>query len=76
MQSRIFQPFFTLKESGTGLGLPLAKKIAILHGGNLVLDHSSPSGTTFAVVLPVEAHVPVPPAGDSTGRDKALAFRH
>ncbi len=80
IQSRVFQPFFTSKETGTGLGLPLAKKIAIVHGGNLVLEHSSGSGTTFVVLLPAEipasagaresaSHVPAT-------RDKSPAFRH
>ena len=50
--TRIFHPFHTSKEQGTGLGLPLAKKIAILHGGNLTLEHSSAAGTTFSLTLP------------------------
>ena len=76
MQSRVFQPFFTLKDKGTGLGLPLAKKIAIVHGGNLILDHSSPAGTAFTVILPVETTTSPHPAAVTPRRAQALAFRH
>jgi signal transduction histidine kinase len=60
-QDRIFQPFFTSKDTGTGLGLPLAKKICIIHGGNLTLDHSGPTGTRFTVTLPLEPASPLLP---------------
>jgi signal transduction histidine kinase len=52
-QSRIFHPFFTTKDAGTGLGLALARKIAVTHGGSLVLQHSSKAGSTFLVTLPM-----------------------
>ena len=48
----IFQPFFSTKEEGTGLGLPIAKSIFEEHGGWLHL-HSAPGrGATFVAVLP------------------------
>jgi signal transduction histidine kinase len=50
---KIFIPFFTTKASGTGLGLAMVHKIITAHGGNLVLAHSEPSYTVFAVSLPV-----------------------
>jgi len=53
-RAHIFRPFFTSKETGTGLGLPLAKKIAAFHGGNLTLERSGPEGSIFVVSLPVE----------------------
>ena len=46
-----------INPSVTGLGLPLAKKICIVHGGNLVLEHTGPTGSRFAVTLPLEAAV-------------------
>ncbi len=52
-QGRIFHPFHTSKDQGTGLGLPLAKKIAVLHGGNLTLESTSPAGATFILILPL-----------------------
>jgi signal transduction histidine kinase len=48
------RPFYTTKASGTGLGLPLAAKIARLHQGELKLGPRSPRGLTVTVRLPVE----------------------
>jgi signal transduction histidine kinase len=53
VQSRIFEPFFTTKEQGTGLGLCIAAQIMARNDGSLVLESSSPAGTTFAVWAPV-----------------------
>jgi signal transduction histidine kinase len=50
-RERIFEPFFTTKEKGTGLGLPLARKIVRAHGGELRLE-SAPGQTTFLLTLP------------------------
>jgi signal transduction histidine kinase len=50
----IFEPFFTTREKGTGLGLPLARKIARAHGGELRLDTAS-AHTTFELTLPLPA---------------------
>lgn len=49
----IFKPFFSTKSLGTGIGLPVAQRIARLYRGDLTVEHSSPAGTTFLVVLPV-----------------------
>lgn len=49
----IFKPFFSTKSLGTGIGLPVAQRIARLYRGDLTVEHSSPEGTTFLVVLPV-----------------------
>ncbi|MCE9669324.1 HAMP domain-containing histidine kinase [Myxococcus stipitatus] len=54
---RIFEPFFTTREKGTGLGLPLARKIARAHGGELHLT-SAPGDTTFTLTLPVGGVTP------------------
>ncbi len=53
MQERIFEPFFTTREKGTGLGLPLARKIAQAHGGELTLE-SAPGKTRFTLSLPLQ----------------------
>jgi signal transduction histidine kinase len=51
---RIFEPFFSTKDGGTGLGLALTQQIVVEHGGKLHVE-SSASGTTFVVELPVAA---------------------
>jgi signal transduction histidine kinase len=54
IQSKIFEPFFSSgKENGTGLGLSVAQKIILDHGGELSLESSSPKGTVFRIVLPL-----------------------
>lgn len=53
-RGKIFAPFFSGSPSGSGLGLPLAKKIVTLHGGRLEFESDS-SGTTFILTLPVYA---------------------
>ena len=51
-QGAIFQPFFTSKENGTGIGLSLARQIALGHGGMLALDPDPPDGrTVFRLTL-------------------------
>jgi signal transduction histidine kinase len=51
-RERIFEPFFTTREKGTGLGLPLSRKIARAHGGELRLV-CAPGATAFELTLPV-----------------------
>jgi PAS domain S-box-containing protein len=51
---RLFEPLFTTKPNGTGLGLPVSQQIVLRHGGQISVS-SSPSGTTFRVTLPVAA---------------------
>jgi two-component system nitrogen regulation sensor histidine kinase NtrY len=54
-RDRIFEPYVTYKATGTGLGLAIARKIAIEHGGDLVLapDRASTGGARFVVLLPL-----------------------
>jgi nitrogen fixation/metabolism regulation signal transduction histidine kinase len=47
---RIFVPFFSTKESGTGIGLSLSRQIIIMHKGTLEVD-SMPGKTTFEILL-------------------------
>lgn len=49
---KVFQPFFTSKETGTGLGLAVARKIVLCHGGYLSIESSTPGGTVFLLRLP------------------------
>ncbi|MFQ5949558.1 MAG: ATP-binding protein [Nitrospiria bacterium] len=50
---KIFLPFFTTKEKGTGLGLALVHKIILSHGGHLSVASVEGKGTTFRVSLPL-----------------------
>jgi signal transduction histidine kinase len=52
VEKRLFDPFFSTKESGTGLGLPIAARIVERHGGMLQYQTWPGHGTTFGVVLP------------------------
>jgi len=51
-RERLFRPFFTTKERGTGLGLALAKKVADAHGGTLALEDRPGGGTVARLSLP------------------------
>ncbi|MBI5444755.1 MAG: PAS domain-containing protein [Deltaproteobacteria bacterium] len=50
---RIFQPFFTTKQNGSGLGVPGAQKIVDAHGGILDVRSEVGRGTTFILLLPI-----------------------
>lgn len=52
MLGRIFLPFVTTKEGGTGLGLPMTRKILDLHDGWITVQSEIGKGTTFRVFLP------------------------
>ena len=51
--TRIFNPFFTTRPGGTGLGLPAVRRIARAHGGRVEVSSSPGKGSTFAIHLPL-----------------------
>jgi PAS domain S-box-containing protein len=53
MADKIFLPFFTTKDKGTGFGLSLVQKIIVSHGGSISVD-SSDKGATFRIKLPLK----------------------
>ena len=50
--SSIFTPFYTTKENGTGLGLPIANRIITNHGGKIQIVNKPGHGVEFKVILP------------------------
>jgi len=52
-RGRLFTPFFTTKDGGTGLGLPISLRIVEEHGGAVEIQSEAGQGTTFRVLLPL-----------------------
>ena len=61
--SRIFEPFYTTKASGTGLGLSTAHSIVRAHGGHLRVSSSAEAGTEFTIEIPHEEEAGVARTG-------------
>jgi signal transduction histidine kinase len=53
---RIFQAYYSTKKGGTGLGLPMAKRIAEEHGGQLSVQSEQGKGSKFTLRLPLKPH--------------------
>ncbi len=51
---QVFEPFFTSKANGVGLGLSVCRTIVNAHGGKLWAEHNSDRGATFRLLLPVK----------------------
>lgn len=60
VKSRAFEPFFTTKAKGTGLGLPICRRIVETHGGQVTLESAIGRGTTVVVDFPRSPTVPLP----------------
>lgn len=58
--AHIFEPFYTTKESGTGLGLAVSYNIIESHGGSIGVESVPGHGTTFTVRLPIASPVKPP----------------
>jgi nitrogen fixation/metabolism regulation signal transduction histidine kinase len=54
----VFTPYFTTKETGTGLGLPIVERIVNDHDGSIWFNSAEGMGTTFFIDLPVETGDP------------------
>jgi nitrogen fixation/metabolism regulation signal transduction histidine kinase len=51
---KIFQPYFTTKEAGIGLGLAITERIIKEHGGEITVESRKGEGATFIVILPTK----------------------
>jgi signal transduction histidine kinase len=73
VRERLFEPFVSHgKENGTGLGLTVVQKIVQDHGGDVMVESTSPQGTVFLVVLPGTRGTPIASsAGNGVVRTEA-----
>ncbi len=58
---RIFEPFYSTKLGGSGLGLPTVRKIIAGHGGRIVMQSEVGRGTQFTLTFPALAQIPESP---------------
>ncbi len=54
-RGRVFEPFFSRKPGGTGLGLTIVRRIVAAHGGHIDIQSEPGHGTRFTIALPAEA---------------------
>ena len=68
VKDNIFQPFYSHREGGTGLGLPIARRAVEAHGGRIEVDSDLGRGSTFHIILPRT------PSGTSARRESVMEF--
>ena len=72
--SRVFEPYFTTKPSGSGLGLLIVRRIVREHGGELSIESSQGKGLTLTIRLPfIDKRIRMLEAGEA--RDRSAGIR-
>lgn len=71
LREKIFYPFFTTKERGSGIGLAAAQKIVTSHGGIIELDGGTELGATFRVRIPLAVAIDEDAVSQSCARPTA-----
>jgi two-component system nitrogen regulation sensor histidine kinase NtrY len=71
-RDQVFVPFFTTKAGGSGIGLNLARQIALAHGGQLAFRTNEPRGSVFTLTLPAETAAAI--VGDQSP-ERTIALR-
>src|SRR5690606_11889945 len=75
-RQRLFEPFFSTKGAGRGMGLAAAAGIVRAHGGWLGVQETSESGTTFALLLPISRGATLPKPLLSTASHRESVARN
>jgi signal transduction histidine kinase len=74
VREHLFEPFMTTRHEGTGLGLPIARRLTQLNGGTLALDDRQGGGTAAVLRFPCVVD-PTGPRSTSTRREAAAGAR-
>jgi PAS domain S-box-containing protein len=75
--SKIFEPYFTTKENGSGLGLTLVFKIIREHQGEITVSSKEGEGTRFTITLPIpQTERRLLPGGRGTDKEFAILVEH
>jgi two-component system cell cycle sensor histidine kinase/response regulator CckA len=72
--ARIFEPFYTTKFTGRGLGLAVVLGIARSHRGTVTVESTLDAGSTFRVLIPLALDDVAPRPSPSRGDDQAISF--
>lgn len=70
--SQVFYPYFTTRESGTGIGLAISRKIIIEHQGSIEIQSEPGKGTLVEIRLPVDAEAAPINTGDEQGHSAQM----